>query len=170
MGVHLSQEHGIPPTPTPLPEVAPLGESGSRNSGFLNTPQSCYICSQSFNDVVALQVHLIKQHASHLDSPTSGHQDPGKEAPPEAAAAAAAAAAAPAAAAAGSHAQDVPLLLLRFRHGLAALPLRPRAQSSTSSASGSTTSAGTETADPVPVVPAPTAAGTLPASSDESVA
>merc|ERR1712071_594188 len=74
----------------------------------------------------------------------------------------------PAAAAAGSHAQDVPLLLLRFRHGLAALPLRPRAQSSTSSASGSTTSAGTETADPVPVVPAPTAAGTLPASSDES--
>ena len=88
--VHLSQEHGIPPTPTPLPEVAPLGECGSRNSGFLNTPQSCYICSQSFNDVVALQVHLIKQHASHLDSPTSGHQNPGKEAPPEAAAAAAA--------------------------------------------------------------------------------
>jgi hypothetical protein len=50
---HLSHEHS--------------GSSGS------STAACCYICSQQFGDVVALQVHLIKSHASHL---MDHHQTP----------------------------------------------------------------------------------------------
>ena len=42
---------------------------------LLNGPCNCYVCGQQFPEIVALQVHMIKSHASHLDMGGSADQD-----------------------------------------------------------------------------------------------
>jgi hypothetical protein len=54
---------------------AHLSHDHSGSSGSSATAACCYICNQQFNDVVALQVHLIKSHASHLMDPAGSLDD-----------------------------------------------------------------------------------------------